>query len=105
MTAYAVAIIRQTIFGSDIRKYLEQIDETLRPYSGKFRIHGGPYHCVEGSWNSDLVMIEFPNLEQAKHWYFSPEYQAIQPLRLANTSGELFFVDGVSDHHKATDIL
>jgi uncharacterized protein (DUF1330 family) len=105
MAAYAVAIIRETKFGPDIRKYLEQIDETLRPYSGKFRIHSGPYDQVEGTWNGNLVMIEFPDMESAKQWYNSPQYQAIQPLRAANTSGELFFVSGVPDGHKATDIL
>ncbi len=105
MTAYAVAIIRETKFGPDIRKYLEQIDETLRPYSGKFRIHGGPYDNVEGTWNGDLVMIEFPDMERANQWYNSPQYQLIQPLRAANTSSEVFFVSGVPDDHKAIDIL
>jgi uncharacterized protein (DUF1330 family) len=71
MSAYAVAIIREIKFSPDIRKYFERIDETLRPYSGRFRIHGGPYENVEGTWNSDLVVIEFPDIEKARQRYNS----------------------------------
>jgi uncharacterized protein (DUF1330 family) len=103
--AYAVAIIRETRFGPEIREYLERIDETLKPWSGRFRIHGGPYETVEGTWTGDLVLIEFPDLERARQWYHSPAYQAIKPLRTANTSGTVFLVSAVPDHHLATDIL
>jgi uncharacterized protein (DUF1330 family) len=105
MIAYAVAIISEVKLGPDIREYLERIDETLRPYSGKFRIHGGPYDNVEGAWNGQLVVIEFPDMERAKQWYSSPEYQLILPLRVANASADVFFVSGVPDDHKATDVL
>lgn len=105
MSAYAVAIIRETRFGPEVREYLERIDETLSPYFGKFRVHGGPYHVLEGAWSGDLVVIEFPSLEHAKLWYDSPAYQAIKPLRVNNTDGVVFLVSGVSDEHKATDIL
>jgi uncharacterized protein (DUF1330 family) len=49
MTAYAVAVIRETRFGPEIREYLQCIDETLAPFSGKYRVHGGPYQPLEGS--------------------------------------------------------
>ncbi|MBT9540247.1 MAG: hypothetical protein IV098_10295 [Thiobacillus sp.] len=35
----------------------------------------------------------------------SPAYQAIKSLRANNTDGDVFLVPGVSDTHKATDIL
>lgn len=105
MSAYAVAVIRETRFCPEIKEYLERIDETLRPYLGKFRVHGGPYHPLEGSWSGDLIVIEFPSLEQATAWYNSPAYRAIKSLRANNTDGDVFLVPGVSDTHKATDIL
>jgi len=105
MSAYAVAIVRETRFGPEVKEYLEKIDETLRPYSGTFRVHGGPYHPLEGAWSGDLIIIEFPSLAQAKAWYSSAAYQAIKPLRTKNTDGDVFLVTGVSDSHKATDIL
>tara|TARA_R110001599_G_scaffold171353_1_gene362151 strand:+ start:144604 stop:144924 length:321 start_codon:yes stop_codon:yes gene_type:complete len=105
MSAYAVAVIRETRFGPEIKEYLERIDETLKSYFGKFRVHGGPYHPLEGTWSGDLIVIEFPSLEQAKAWYNSLAYQAIKSLRANNTDGDVFLVSGVSDTHKATDIL
>ena len=105
MTAYAVAVIHETRFGEEIKEYLLRIDQTLAPYSGKYRIHGGPYHRLEGAWSGDIVMIEFPSMEQAQAWYHSAAYQAIRPLRTNNTRGDVFLVEGVPDGHKAADIL
>jgi uncharacterized protein (DUF1330 family) len=50
-------------------------------------------------------VIEFPDMERAKQWYSSPEYQLILPLRVANASADVFFVSGAPDDHKATDVL
>ena len=105
MIAYAVAVIRKMRFGPDIKEYLLRIDETLSPFSGKYRVHGGPYVPVEGSWSGELVVIEFPTLEMAKSWYGSAAYNAIRSLRMNNTEGDVFFVHGVSDGHRGADIL
>jgi len=105
MPAYAVAIVRETRFGPDVQEYLERIDDTLTPFSGRFVVHGGPYVPMEGAWAGDLIMIEFPDLDRAQAWYRSPAYQAIQPLRENNTVGDLFLVSGVPETHKATDLL
>ena len=105
MTAYAVAVIRETRFGPEIQEYLERIDETLAPFSGKYRVHGGPYQPLEGSWAGDLVIIEFPTIELAKAWYDSAAYSAIRPLRTEHTEGDVLLVQGVRDGHKASDLL
>jgi uncharacterized protein (DUF1330 family) len=105
MSAYAMAIVGETRFGPEIKEYLERNDATLAPFSGHFRIHDGPYHRLEGEWVGDLIMIEFPTLEDAQHWYDSPAYQAIKPLRVAHTEGILLLVAGVPEDHKATDIV
>jgi len=105
MSAYAVAIIKETNFNDEIRAYLEQIDATLKPYSGRYIVHGGPYQQLEGEGQGDLVVVEFPDLEQASGWYNSPAYQAIRQLRTANTVGTVFLVQGTPPDHCATDIL
>ena len=105
MRAYAVAVIRETRFGPEIREYLQRIDGTLAPFGGRFRIHGGPYEPVEGAWSGDLVVIEFPSMEQARGWYESDAYQAIRPLRAGHTEGDLLLVQGVADDHKGVDLL
>ena len=105
MTAYAVAVVRETRFGPEVKEYLERIDETLAPFSGKYRVHGGPYQPLEGSWSGDLVIIEFPSMEMAKGWYDSAAYVAISALRINNTEGDVLLVQGVPDGHKGADLL
>ena len=105
MPAYAVAVIRKTRFGPQIREYLQRIDATLAPFSGKYRIHGGPYVPLEGAWSGDLVVIEFPSMEMARGWYESPAYREIRFLRTDNTEGDVLLVEGVPDGHKGADLL
>ncbi len=105
MTAYAVAVIRETRFGPEIEEYLRKIDATLEPFSGKYLIHGGPYVPVEGSWSGDLVIIEFPSMEHAQNWYDSTAYHAIRALRIDHTVGEVLLVQGVPEGHKGADLL
>ena len=78
---------------------------SLAPFGGRFRIHGGPYAPVEGAWSGDLVVIEFPGMEQARGWYESDAYQAIRSLRAGHTEGDLLLVQGVADDHKGVDLL
>jgi uncharacterized protein (DUF1330 family) len=60
---------------------------------------------MEGNWIGDLIVIRFPSLSKAQAWYASPAYQDIAPLRARNAEGDILIIDGVSDPHRATDIL
>lgn len=105
MAAYAIAMIRETRFGNEIKEYLLRIDDTLAAFSGQYRVHGGPYQPLEGTWTGDLVVIEFPSMEQAQGWYESDAYRAIRPLRTEHTEGDVILVQGVPEGHRGADIL
>lgn len=105
MRAYAVALVRETKFNDEVVEYLRRIDDTLAPFSGKYVVHGGPYLPLEGAWTGDLVMIEFPSMDDAQAWYESEAYAAIRPLRTKNTTGDVLLVQGVADGHKGADLL
>ncbi|KAA2242136.1 DUF1330 domain-containing protein [Salinarimonas soli] len=105
MPAYAVAHLRQVDFGPDIVAYLQRIDATLDPYGGRFVVHGGPVEVIEGGFSADLIMIEFPDRENARAWYASPEYQAILRLRTDHSTGDVFLVEGVPQGYRGVDIL
>lgn len=105
MSAFAVGHLTRVEMGPDIVEYLERIDATLKPFGGKFRVHGDPIELLEGEFRGDLIVIEFPDMEAARQWYASPAYQAILPLRTGHASGAIFLVAGVPDDHVATDIL
>jgi uncharacterized protein (DUF1330 family) len=105
MSAYAVGLLKDVVFGPEIVNYLERIDETLKPYHGRFLIHGERPEVLEGKPQEDVVVIAFPDIDHARQWYRSPAYQDILPLRVRNSSSTVFLVDGLPDHHLATDIL
>jgi len=105
MSAYGVANLREVEIGPAIVEYLERIDATLRPFGGKFVIHGGAAELLEGSWKGDLIVIEFPDRATARAWYASAAYQKILKLRTDNAVGDVILVDGVSEGHRATDVL
>ncbi len=105
MTCYVVGHLRNVEMGAEIVAYLEAIDATLASFGGRFIIHGGPKHMLEGTFDSDLIVIAFPDLALARQWYASPTYQEIQPLRSRNAKGDVFLIEGVDADHRATDIL
>ncbi|MER8525098.1 DUF1330 domain-containing protein [Mesorhizobium sp. M0814] len=105
MTAYAVAHMRQVTPGPQIVEYLHKIDATLEPFGGRFIVHGSEVEVVENTWPGHLVMIEFPDMQQARAWYRSRAYQEILPLRTENSQSDVVLVDGVPHPHKATDVL
>ena len=105
MPAYAIAHLRRVNVGPAIVECLQCIDATLDPYGGRFLIHGGRAEELEGSFRDDLIVIEFPNRENAHAWYAGPEYQEILHLRTDNADGETFIIDGVPDRYRAADIL
>ena len=105
MTAYAVANLTNVRLGPPVVEYLRRIDATLAPFGGRFVIHGGEPHHLEGRWTGTLIVIGFPDMAAAKAWYASPAYQAILHLRTDNADGEAFLIEGSPDDHLATDVL
>jgi pimeloyl-ACP methyl ester carboxylesterase/uncharacterized protein (DUF1330 family) len=102
---YAVAHLRDVLFGDAIKEYLQRIDATLAPFKGRFRVHGGEAEVLEGDWTGDFVLIEFPDRASAKGWYASDAYRAILPLRRNSSIGEVFLIDAVAADHRSTDVL
>jgi uncharacterized protein (DUF1330 family) len=59
-------------------------------------VRGGELAVLEGDWNpSRLVMLEFPDLETAKRWYDSPEYQEVRKLRDGAANLRMVAVEGL----------
>lgn len=103
--AYALAYLREVDFGDELIEYLQKIDATLAPYDGRFLVHGGTLTAAEGTWDGDVVVIEFPDVAHAKEWYASAAYQAILALRTENSASIAAIVEGVPAGYQATDGL
>jgi len=101
MAAYAIAHLHNPTLGPDVFEYLERIDSTLEPYSGRFLIHGGAMEVSEGAWPGAVVIIEFPGMANAKSWYRSPAYQKILPLRTGHITSDVIIAEGVESGHNS----
>ena len=76
--------------------YRSRTADIIASYGGRFLVRGGAVEVREGDPGiSRLVLIEFPDMAAARTFYDSPEYQAILPDRIANSTGTLFLVEGV----------
>ncbi len=63
---------------------------------GRFVARGGELAVLEGDWHpSRIVILEFPDLETAKRWYESPEYQEAKALREGAANLRMVAVEGV----------
>jgi len=97
--------MREVTMGPPIVEYLRRIDATLRPYGGRFLVHGGPLEVLEGSWPGTAIIIEFPDLDAARGWYRSAAYQEILRLRTDHSETDIILIEGVGIDHVATDVL
>jgi uncharacterized protein (DUF1330 family) len=68
----------------------------IAAFGGRFVVRGGEMDVLEGDWTPKrLVVVEFPDLETAKRFYESPEYQEAMKLREGAASLNMVAVDGV----------
>jgi hypothetical protein len=65
------------------------------PDQGKWLVLDGQVEALEGDWPGSVVLMEFSDMDTAKKWYHSPEYQEILHLRTDNTISDLILVDQV----------
>lgn len=74
-------------------EYTRQVPATLEPYGGRFIVRGGAFEVLEGNWPAPrIVILSFPDIERAKAWHESGEYQAILPIRQANARTHVMVV-------------
>ncbi len=68
----------------------------IAAHGGRFVVRGGETAVLEGDWNPKrLVVVEFEDLEAAKRFYDSPEYQAAMKLREGAASLNMVAVEGI----------
>lgn len=63
---------------------------------GRFIVRGGELAVLEGDWQpTRLVVLEFADLDAAKRWYESSEYQEAKRLREGAAHLKMVAVEGV----------
>jgi uncharacterized protein (DUF1330 family) len=96
MPAYFVAEL-ETTNAAGMEPYRAAVPATIAQYGGRYLARGGAAELMEGGPEPKrIVILEFADTAAAKRWYNSPEYQKILPIRLANSTGRVFIVEGAS---------
>ena len=97
MSAYLIANV--DVHDPDAyQAYRSRTGAIVERHGGRFIVRGGKIHHLEGQdWARRLVIIKFPDLDAAKGFYDSPEYQEVIPLRTNVSDGALLIVEGSDD--------
>ena len=94
MKGYVIANIEVTD-PAGYEAYRSRTAEVVAQYGGRFLVRGGTVEVREGEPDiGRFIVIEFADMDAARAFYDSPEYQAILPHRTANSNGSLFLVEG-----------
>src|SRR5881409_688880 len=86
---------------SDLERYDEYraaSPASVAAGGGRFVVRGGELAVLEGDWSpTRLVVLEFPDLESAKRWYDSPEYEEAKRLREGAANLRMVAVQGLDE--------
>jgi uncharacterized protein (DUF1330 family) len=94
MPAYFIAEVEVTNAGG-YEPYRALAGASIAQHGGRFVVRGGKAELIEGGPEPQrVVVIEFADAAAARRWYNSAEYQAALPIRLANSRGRAFIVEG-----------
>jgi uncharacterized protein (DUF1330 family) len=95
MPAYVIADVRDAWNADALQEYRRRNTEAVANYGGRFSVRGGAVELLEGTWDTErIVVIEFPDMNAARAWWSSEEYEAIKPLRRGASETNIILVEG-----------
>ncbi len=97
MPAYFLFDIREVKDPAKMEEYKTSVAPVVEKFGGRYVVIGGPFEVLEGSSAPVYpVMVQFPDIDQARRWYNSEEYRELKALRLAATISNATLMAGVS---------
>ena len=97
MLTYVVANLRVTD-PQKFQTYVQPALKSITDYGGRVLAAGGgdKLEVLDGGPPPErTVIIEFADVDAARRWYRSGEYQAIVDLRLTSSEGCAFLLEGL----------
>jgi len=76
-------------------KYAELAGPAVAKFGGEFLARGGVVEVMEGETRDRCVIIRFADMQTAKTFYHSPEYQEALAFALPVSTRDYKFVEGV----------
>jgi uncharacterized protein (DUF1330 family) len=95
MPAYIIATINVTN-PEKYQEYARLAGPATQKYGGKFLVRGGAKTALEGDIPFQRIVVnQFENVEAAKRFYNSVEYQAAREKRRGAADFHMVIVEGV----------
>lgn len=97
MSSKAYVIVRANVTDPEAyEEYKQHSGPAVARYGGHFLARGGLIETLEGDEESRrVVLIEFPDLDTARRWYSSPEYQNAISIRKDAAKAQFLLLEGV----------
>lgn len=93
MPAYLISLCRQVNDRSRLEDYWANVALAFKDVMAKPLVAYAPFEMLEGDGVQGVVLFEFSSMEEARHWYNSPAYQAVKKLREGAADFDLLLVD------------
>ena len=96
MSAYLIARVSVTDWDK-YQQYMKVTPGIIAKYGGKFIVRGGQTVTLEGpaeKWR--IVVVEFPDLEKAKEFYYSQDYAEAKKFRENAALAQFVVVEGIA---------
>ncbi|MDR7126448.1 DUF1330 domain-containing protein [Pseudotabrizicola sp. 4114] len=95
MPAYVVFMRDETVDPVALAEYSAKADASFEGHAMTLLADYGPLEVLEGDKIEGAVILEFPDMDAARAWYFSPDYQATAQHRFRGARYRGFIVGGV----------
>ena len=96
MAVYMIFTREGEIFNqAEMDLYSKSNRENIGEFKLKPLVVYGNLETMEGETPDGVVLLEFPTVEDAKAWYFSPGYQAAMEHRKKGSNYRVVMVEGV----------
>ncbi|MCP5055662.1 MAG: DUF1330 domain-containing protein [bacterium] len=81
----------------EYEKYQAGFPDVFSRYKGELLAVSDDPQLVEGEWPyTRAVVLRFPDADEARRWYESPEYQALAKHRWQASTASIISVAGLS---------
>lgn len=96
MATYIIFTRESEIVDPEAMKAYQVGGRKVPPVAGmKPLVYYGDFEVLEGASADGVVVLEFPDEETARQWYFSPEYQEMVKVRQQAAPYRAIMVKGV----------
>lgn len=95
MSAYVVFMRDETVDPVELEEYSAKVDASFEGHEMELLADYGAIETLEGDEIEGAVILAFPDMDAARAWYRSPEYQATAQHRFKGARYRGFIVAGL----------